>query len=250
MLLPAVGLGHSVQVKELGCARVALPVKVLLGVAVAAQIETLLLTSRAVSKGHVEVCNVIEEMNLFLLEHQTGGNGVDGGISPALVEETTVLVENVEEVRVGLRAEPVEVTNLKVGPKVASVVRLATVVRQELHRVVLFNMLGVVLDKLLGAVPKCRDGLNVFVQAKNETVLLLVLNHEAERIVVDVAVKINGGLDAPVVVVVEHVLLVEEEARLEAAHVAVADGVAIDDLALGHVLAHLLGLFLVNPFGE
>lgn len=66
----------------------------------------------------------------------------------------------------------------------------------------------------------------------------------------DIAVKLDGGLNTPVVVVVEHQFLAEEESRLESTHVAVADGITVDNLALGHVLTDLLGLFLINPFGE
>lgn len=130
------------------------------------------------------------------------------------------------------------------------VVALATIITEEVHGVVLGKVLGMVLHELLGAVPEGRDGLNVLVQAENEAVLLLLLVHDTERIVVDIAVKLDGGLDTPVVVVVEHQFLAEEESRLESAHVAVADGITIDNLALGHVFADLLCLLLIDPFGE
>lgn len=134
--------------------------------------------------------------------------------------------------------------------EMAAVVRLAAVVAEEAQRVVLGDVLGVVLDELLGALPERGDRVNVLVQAQHERVLLLVLGHEAEGVVVHVAEELDAGLDAPVVLVVEHERLVEEEARLEAAHVAVADGVAVDDFALLHVGAHALRLVLVDPLGE
>ena len=111
-------------------------------------------------------------------------------------------------------------------------------------------MLRVVLDELLDAVPKSRDGLDIFVETEHEAVLLLILGHEAEGVVVDVAEELDARLDAPVPLVVHHQWLAEEEAGLEAAHVAVADGVAVDDLALGHVLADLLRLVLVDEIRE
>lgn len=132
----------------------------------------------------------------------------------------------------------------------AVVVGVATVVTKELHRVVGGNVLGVVLHEFLGAFPQSRNGSRVLVQAENEAVLLALLGHQTEGVVVDVAVELDGGLDSPVVFVVHHQWLAEEETRLEAAHVAVGNRVTVDDFALSHVLANLFGLVLVNPFRE
>ena len=44
--------------------------------------------------------------------------------------------------------------------------------------------------------------------------------------------------------------MTEEEARLETAHMSVADRVAVDDLSLSHVLAHFACLVLVNERGK
>lgn len=129
----------------------------------------------------------------------------------------------------------------------APVVSSAAVITQEAHRVVLGEMLRVVLDELLGALPQRWDGLLVLEKTKDEAVLLALLGHETERIVVNVAEELDGGLNAPVVLVVEHQFLLEEEARLEATHVTVALRVTVDDLPRAHILAHLLGLLLVDP---
>ena len=173
-----------------------------------------------------------------------------GSIAPSFVEETTSMVERGEEVDVGVGAEPVKVADLEVGPEVAVVVGLTAVVTKELHAVVLDNVLGVVLGEVLGGVPEGGNGLDVFVKTESEAVLLLVVGHELERVVVDVAVQLDAGLDAPVPLVVEHQGVAEEEAGFVTAHVPVADGVAVDDLLLLHLLADPGGLVLVNPFGE
>lgn len=101
---------------DAGLTRVTLPVKVVLGVAVAVKRQPRLLARRAVGEGDVEVSNVVEEMNLILVKEEAGGNGVDGSITPSLVEETAILVQRLEEVEVRLAAEPLKATNLKVGP--------------------------------------------------------------------------------------------------------------------------------------
>lgn len=79
-------------------------------------VETELLSSGAVSERNVVVSDVVEEMNLFLLQHQAGSDRVDRRITPTFVEETAVLVERLKVVDVGLGAEPVEAANFEVGP--------------------------------------------------------------------------------------------------------------------------------------
>ncbi len=130
------------------------------------------------------------------------------------------------------------------------VVCLAAIVTKELEEVVGSKMLRVVLHKLLCAIPESGDGLTVLVETQDETVLLLLLDHDAEGVVVNIAEKLDGGLDTPVVFVVKHQWVAEEESRLKATHVTVAHRVAIDDLPGLHILTDLLGLVLVDPFGE
>lgn len=105
---------------KVGCSieltRISLPIKVVLGIAVAAQVSPRLFPGRAVGEGNVVVGDVIEEMEFILLQHQAGGDGVNRCIAPALVEEAAVLVEGLKVVGVRLGPEPVQVTDLEVGP--------------------------------------------------------------------------------------------------------------------------------------
>lgn len=128
----------------------------------------------------------------------------------------------------------------------AVVIRLATIVRKEPKRVVLDDMLRVVLHKLLDAIPQSGNGLDVLVQAKNKAVLLALLVHQAEGVVVNITEQLDAWLHTPVVVVVHHKRLAEEEARLETTHMTVADRVTVDNLALLHVLANPACLVLVD----
>lgn len=106
------------------------------------------------------------------------------------------------------------------------------------------------LHEALDAVPESRDGLDVFVQAEHETVLFLVVGHEFERIVVDVAEELNARLHTPVPLVLHHDGVAEEEARLVTTHMPVAHRIAINDLLLVHLLADLCSLVDINPFWE
>ncbi len=132
----------------------------------------------------------------------------------------------------------------------AVVVTFTIIVTQESHRVVLRNVLRVVLHEFLGAIQKCWDRLDVFVQAEDKAVLLLVVFHELEWIVVDVAEYLHAWLNTPVVLVVVHERVAKEEAGLETAHVPVADRVTVDDLPLRHVLTDFTGLVLVDERWE
>lgn len=130
------------------------------------------------------------------------------------------------------------------------IVRCATVIAQELHRVALDDVLGMSRHELAHAVPKRRDGLDILVQTEDEAVLLAVIAHVLEGVVVDVAVKLDAGLDAPVPFELVHQLVAEEEARLEAAHVSVADRVPVNDLLFRHIFPHLARLFLIDEVGK
>lgn len=128
----------------------------------------------------------------------------------------------------------------------AVVVGISTVITQETHRVTLSNVLWVCLDELLCAIPQCWNGFHILVQTQHETVLLLVVGHEFESVIVNVAVKLNAWLNSPVPLIVQHQLLTEKEAGFESAHVAIADRVSVDDLALSHVFADLASLILID----
>ena len=132
----------------------------------------------------------------------------------------------------------------------AMVIAFAIVIAQECHRVIFRNMFWVLLHERLGAVPQCWDRLDVFVQAQDKAILLLIVFHKFEWVVMDIAEKLHAWLNTPVVLELVHEGMSEEEARLETTHMPVADGVAIYDLALGHVLAHFARFILVDEGRE
>ena len=60
------------------------------------------ITGGAVCKRDVIICNIIEEMNFILFEHQASSNGVDRRVSPALIEESTILIKGIKVVGISL----------------------------------------------------------------------------------------------------------------------------------------------------
>ncbi|KAH3687477.1 hypothetical protein WICPIJ_001535 [Wickerhamomyces pijperi] len=81
-----------------------------------------------------------------------------------------------------------------------------------------------------------------------KSVVLVVLPHELEHVEVDVTVQLGAWLDSPVVLVVLHQLVVEEEPGLETTHVSVRDTGTVDDVL--HVLSGLGSLIGVDPVWE
>lgn len=81
-----------------GLTRVAVPIKVVLGVAVALVIYPELLVHGAVGEGDVVVRNVVEEVDVFFRKKQCCRDGVDRRITPSFVEETALVVEVVKKV--------------------------------------------------------------------------------------------------------------------------------------------------------
>jgi hypothetical protein len=218
------------------------------------------------SERYVVVSNVVEEVYLLLLEEKSSCNGVNRCVTPTLIEKSTILVKGFEVVGIGLGSEPVEVADFEIRPllvvsraldfhwklshHVAMVVGLSTVITEESHGVVLRNVFWVILHELLYAVPKSRDRLYVFVQTQHEAVLLLVVGHEFENVIIDIAEHLYTWLNTPVPFIVQHKWLFEEESRLKATHVTIAYRVAVDDLFLSHILTDLRSFFLVNVRGE
>jgi hypothetical protein len=83
---------------------------------VAFQVQPCLLACWAVGEWDVVVGYFVEEVDFVFVQEETGGNGVHRCVAPSFVEESAVLVEGVEVVKVGLGAEEIEVADLEVGP--------------------------------------------------------------------------------------------------------------------------------------
>ncbi len=67
-------------------------------------------------EGHVIIGDIVEEVDFLLLEEKTSGDGVHRSIAPAFVKEATVSIEGIEIIEVGRRPQPVEVSDLEIGP--------------------------------------------------------------------------------------------------------------------------------------
>ena len=129
----------------------------------------------------------------------------------------------------------------------ALVIVLPTIVANKVDRVALGDMFGVVRHEPLHTIPQRRNGFRILVQAKHKTVLLVILMQHPERIKRQVAEEINAGLHTPVVLVVEHQRVAEEEPGLVAAHMSITLRTAVDDFLLVHLLASVPRFVLIDP---
>lgn len=187
-------------------------------------VQPVLFACWAMGEWDMIIRDIIEEVDLVLIQQQACSNGVNWRIAPALVEEATSVVEGVEIVNVSWGAQPIQVTNFKIGPlsklvrfkkkppratqilegtyEMAVVVCVSVIITKELHVVVLSNVLRMRAGEVLHSIPERGDGLDIFVQTKREAILLLVFCHVLEGVVVDVTIELNAGLYAPVPLVI------------------------------------------------
>ena len=67
----------------------------------ALQIQPQLFPCRAMGEWYMVIGDIVEEVDFLLLKGQSGGDGMDWSISPALVKETTVSIQLFKVIDVG-----------------------------------------------------------------------------------------------------------------------------------------------------
>lgn len=152
-----------------------------------------------------------------------------GGISPTLVKETACTVQVVEVVLIFATPPEAHVTNFKVAPEMTRRIAISLVVvigppglvHQPVHGIV-FMHVGRVRGKELGGLgPQGGDRVGGIVEIDRETVRLVVVLHEAEDVVINVAKEVHLGLNPPVVLRVGQRRVLVEETAVPAAHLVV-----------------------------
>lgn len=108
-------------------------------------------------------------------------------------------------------------------------------------------MLG---DKLLCPRPQRLDALRGVIDVDDEPIGLVEVLHVVEDVVVDVAVKVDFGLDAPVPFVLEERGVLVEEARVPAAHLVVGEFLDVLDFLLRQEVGGGGEEVLVDPGGN
>ena len=83
LFLPPLGFLHIIDIKPPGRTTKALPIEIIGWITRTSRPE-LFLDGRTVVEGDVEVAYVVEEVDFSFGEEEGCGDGVDGGIAPAL----------------------------------------------------------------------------------------------------------------------------------------------------------------------
>lgn len=211
----------------LGQARKVMTVKGITGVAVASTRVVIVLVLGAVCPRMMGIANVVKVMDLLFIQEERGSNGMNGRVAPSLIEEATGAIEVVEVVEIALRAPEAKIANLKVAPKVTGVPLMLCRIKEEVIGVGFGYILGMLVDEVSSCFPQRRYSIDKFATSNRKSISFIVELHEQERIVVDVAVELDPGLNAPIVVEICCQVMSEKEARLVATHVSVGLRVAI-----------------------
>jgi hypothetical protein len=64
----------------------------------------------------VTISNIVKPVDLGFIGEERSTDRMDGSVSPSFVVESTLFVEEFEEVHISLRPPEVEVSNFEVGP--------------------------------------------------------------------------------------------------------------------------------------
>jgi hypothetical protein len=62
------------------------------------------------------ISNVVEEVDIRPVEEKSSRDGVNGSITPSLVEEAPVFIERSEVIDIRIGPQPLQASDFKVGP--------------------------------------------------------------------------------------------------------------------------------------
>jgi len=141
----------------------------------------------AMLEGLMPITDIVEKVDLILVCKKSCADAVNWGVSPALIVEPALGVKMLEELHVRLATPESQVTNLKVTPEVALIIRLTAVIGKETHAIIFRKVLWVHLDEFFGGSPERWYRLNILVKGNGESINLLIILHEQEWVIVYVA---------------------------------------------------------------
>lgn len=172
----------------------------------------------------VLVSNISEEPYLALRYEHGHTQSMYRRISKSLVVEAASSIQPVKVSFIRFAAEEVQIPNLEVREELAVVVVSAIVgVKQPVQVGIRMYQLWMGVDERASARPERRKGASVVEDIHVETVFHVVIAHEAEDIVVNVAEEVDIRLNPPIPVKILEPWMLVEESTVPTAHVSIAD---------------------------
>lgn len=195
--------------------------------------------------------DIPKEPNLALGHKHGHTKRMNRRITEPLIIKPAPPIQPLEILFIRLTPKKAQITDLEIAKELAVVVVTAVVLVQKPVEIRLgVYEFRVRVDEAHGPAPEARETARVVEDVHGEAVLDVVVAHEAEDVVVDVAEVVHVGLDAPVEVEFEEARVPVEETGVPAAHVSVGDHPAFADADGAEVFEGVHEAAFVDPVGE
>lgn len=152
---------------------------------------------RAIAKDTVLISNIAEPMNLLISRKEAQRNTMYGSVTPAFVEKIARLIEIVKVVPICLRAPEIQVADFEIAPEMACAVAMGGLgvvgtqdrIREPVVRVLVRaeGVAGMFFEEGRCCRPEGGYGFGVIVDIYSETIGFVILGHELENVVLDIA---------------------------------------------------------------
>lgn len=176
-------------------------------------------------------------------------------IAPPFVKEAPSTVEMLKVILIWLAAPKLHVGNLKIAPEVTRAVPTRLLIMTRPPLTILYPIPCVIfvqIFRVLGNKLFCRciqSGYRLWriVKIDSKTIRLIVVLHPTKYVVVNVTEEVYFWLDAPIVASIRQRGVLVEHAAVPAAHLVVADHVAILHVLLIKDIGGLVKKVAVDP---
>jgi hypothetical protein len=140
----------------------------------------------------VLVSDIPKEPDLRFRNKHRNTQCMNRRISKSLIVETSTSVQPVKILLIGLPTEETQIADFEIGEELAIVVVTAVVrIEQPVEVGIRMDELRVSVDEGAGARPEGRERTSVVEDVHVEAVLHVVIAHEAEDVVVDIAEEVD-----------------------------------------------------------
>jgi len=196
------------------------------------------------------VSDISKEPDLAFRHEHGHAQSMNWRITESFIVEPASTIKPLEVFLVRFAPEEPQITNLEVREELAIIVVTPVEwIKQPVQICLRMYQLRMRVDETHRPAPQTRETARIIQNIHRETIFDVVVAHEAEDIVVDVAEVVDVWLDAPVEVEFEESWMAIEKARVPATHVTVGYHPAFADTDCTKVFERVHESTFVDPFG-